>query len=242
MKSRKEIHGHNKRFRIEKNKRMTAVAGAVLFVLIIAELVITANLRGMISEHIFVGVLLAGPIIIKMCSTGYRFFKYYRKSPDFVKAGPPNILLRLLAPFLVLMTVLVFISGFGLVLGGHTYERLFIKIHAASVALWLPLLAVHVYAYVRKVPGLISKDWTRKSALFVPGRMKRLGLNVLALGVSGIAAVILTPWKAGGHGHGAPGALILGAVAAVIAVLIAIPLLRITNKDKKVSLPKKIIS
>ncbi|MCM2535323.1 hypothetical protein NDK43_26980 [Neobacillus pocheonensis] len=229
----KEFYAKKKWSPIERNKRMTAIAGTVLFVLIIVELVITAKLHELISEHIFVGILLSGPLVVKIFSTGYRFFLYYTKSPDFVRAGPPNTLLRLLAPFLVLITILVFISGFGLVLGGHAKKGLFLKIHAVSITLWLPLLAVHIYAYIRKVPGLIANDWTRKSKFRVPGREGRVGINVAALIVSGIAAIIMTPWNAGGHGHGIPSPLVLGIVAAVIAVLIAIPLLRITNKTTK---------
>jgi hypothetical protein len=94
----------------------------------------------------------------------------------------------------------------------------------------LPLLAVHIYAYIRKVPGLIAKDWTKKAKYQVPGRESRFGINIIALILSGIAAVILTPWNAGGHGHGMPSPLVLGIVLAIIAVLVAIPLLRITNK------------
>lgn len=188
MLNRKEIYAEgerfpdkefpNKRFLIERNKRITALAGIVLFVLIIAELVITANIDGLRSEHIFVGVLLAGPLVVKMCSTGFRFFRYYTKSPEFVRAGPPNILLRLLAPFLVIITILVFISGFELALGGHAHERLFHKIHTVGVTLWLPLLAVHIYAYIRKATGRIAYDWTSKSKYRVPGREGRLGMNV----------------------------------------------------------------
>lgn len=231
MLNRKEIYAdENEPFSTERNKRMTAMAGTLLFVLIIVELVITANLRELLSEHIFIGFLLSGPLIVKMFSTGYRFFRYYTKSPNFVRAGPPNILLRFLAPFLVFITTLVFISGFGLVLGGHAYKGLFFKIHAASVALWLPLLAVHIYAYLRKASGLIAYDWTRKAKYRVPGREWRLGINVAALIVSGIAAIIMTPWNTGGYGHGMPSPLVLGIVAAIIAVLIAVPLLRKTNK------------
>jgi hypothetical protein len=236
MLNRKEIYAEDeqlpdKRFPIERNKRITAIAGTVLFVLIIAELVITANLDGLRSEHIFVGVLLAGPLVVKICSTGYRFFRYYTKSPEFVRSGPPNILLRVLAPFLVVMTILVFISGFGLAFGGHAYEGLFHKVHTVSVTLWLPLLGVHIYAYIRKAFGLIKYDWTSQSKYRVPGREGRLGINVAAIILSGVAGIILSPLKFGKHGHWElPGPLALGIAAAVIAVLIAIPLIRLTNK------------
>ncbi|MFF2450855.1 hypothetical protein ACFVSW_28025 [Neobacillus sp. NPDC058068] len=233
MFNRKKINADvNEGFPIERNKRLTAIAATVLFVLIIAEFVTMANLVELISYHIYVGILIAGPLVVKMCSTSYRFFRYYTKSPDFVKAGPPIILLRLLAPFLVVITVLVMVSGFGLVLGGHAHEGLFLKIHAISVILWLPLLAVHIFAYIRKASGLIANDWTRKSKYRVPGRQGRIGINVAALIVSGIVANILTPLYRGEPEHGIP-PLVLGIVATVIAVIIARPHLGITNKGPR---------
>ena len=236
MSNRKEIYSEEKRFPdkqfpIERNKRVTAIAGIVLFVLIIAELVTTANLRGLKSEHIFVGILLAGPLVVKLYSTGYRFFRYYTKSPQYVRSGPPNIVLRVLAPFLVVITILVFISGFGLVFGGYANEEMFLKIHAVSVFLWLPLLAVHIYAYIRMAAGQIGYDWSGNSKYRVPGREGRLGINVTALILSGIAGIILTPWRSGRQGHWElPGPLAFGIVFAIIAFLIAIPLLRLSSK------------
>ncbi len=222
-------------FLVARNERMTAIAGAVLFVLIIIELVVTANLRSLISAHIFVGVLLSGPLIVKMFSTGYRFLRYYTKSPNFIRKGPPNIWLRILAPFLVLTTLLVFISGFGLAVVGPTHKGLFLEIHAASVALWLPLIAVHVYAYIRKVPHLIASDWRSQSLNWVAGRTGRLGVNISALLVGMVAAILMIPVSSSwNHWHthqGVPAPLMVGIVAAIFAVMVAIPILRRTNKE-----------
>src|SRR5256884_3155853 len=78
------------------NERMTALAGAVLLVLILVEIVTSARLRTLLSAHVFVGVLLAGPLAVKIGSTGYRFLRYYTRSPAFVHRGPPRLALRLL--------------------------------------------------------------------------------------------------------------------------------------------------
>lgn len=216
-----------------RNERLTALAGAVLFVLIVTELVITANLHALISVHIFVGVLLSGPLVIKLCSTGYRFARYYAKSPAFVQEGPPNIWLRLLAPVLVFITILVFISGFALAIVGPTHMGLFFKIHAVCVALWIPLIAVHVYAHIRKVPRLIASDWRNQRQKRVSGRAGRLGVNVFGLIVGGIAAIVMipvsAPWSHWRIGAGLPSPLVLGIVAAVFAVLIAIPIFKKAN-------------
>ena len=53
------------------NERLTALAGAVLLVLMVVELVTVANLRAGLSVHVLIGVLLAGPLAVKLGSTGY---------------------------------------------------------------------------------------------------------------------------------------------------------------------------
>lgn len=220
---------------IVRNERLTAFAGAILLVLIVIELAITANLHALISFHIFIGVLLAGPLMVKMSSVGYRFFRFYTGHPAFLEKGAPNVWLRLLAPFLIVVTLLVFISGFALALVGPLHIGLLLKIHAVSVALWLPLLAVHVYAHVRRVPRLIASDW--RSERHIPGRSSRLGVNVLGLILGGIAAVIVipisAPWRHWTIHSGVPSPLSLGIIASVFAVLIAIPLLRQPNRRGK---------
>ncbi|MDQ0189785.1 hypothetical protein JI721_03880 [Alicyclobacillus cycloheptanicus] len=218
---------------VVRNERVTALAGAILFVLILIELVITANLHSLISVHVFVGVLLSGPLVVKMSSVGYRFFGYYMGSPAFVQKGAPNIWLRLLSPILVIMTILVFVSGFGLAIVGPTHMGLWFKIHAASVALWLPLIAVHIYAHIKRVPGLIASDWRRQFGNQVSGRAGRLGINVIGLAAGAVAALMMipvsAPWRHWIIHPGLPSPLVLGIIAAVIVILVAIPLLRTTR-------------
>ena len=84
----------DKQSAVDGNERMTALAGAVLLVLILVELVSAAILRTLLSIHVFVGVLLAGPLIVKLGSTGWRFLRYYTGSPAFVRRGPPHLALR----------------------------------------------------------------------------------------------------------------------------------------------------
>lgn len=221
-------------FAILRNERLTAIAGLILFVLILVELVVTANLHSLISVHIFVGVLLSGPLVVKMGSTGYRFMRYYRGSPVFVEKGPPHWLLRLAAPFLVFLTILVFISGFALAFVGPKHMGIFFKIHAASVALWIPVVAVHVYAHFRKVPRLVADDLRNHRGNRVSGRNGRIGVNVLALIVGLIAAIVMipvsSPWSHWRLPGGLPSPYVAGIMLAVFAVAIAIPLLR-TRRD-----------
>ncbi len=86
------------------NERMTTLAGAVLLVLIVVELVTVPTLRALLSVHVFVGVLLVGPLAVKIGSTGYRFLRYYTRSPAFVRKGPPRLALRVLSPLILAAT------------------------------------------------------------------------------------------------------------------------------------------
>src|SRR5947199_9317926 len=78
-------HNDDEQSAVVVNERITALAGAVLLVLILVELVSAAILRTLLSIHVFVGVLLAGPLIVKLGSTGWRFLHYYTRSPAFVR-------------------------------------------------------------------------------------------------------------------------------------------------------------
>jgi len=96
---------------IRKPQRRT---GAVLLIVILVEFVTSAYLRALVSTHLFMGVLLAGPLAVKLASTGYPFVRYYSGSIPFVRRGPPRLPLRVLAVPLVAITVVLFGSGFGL--------------------------------------------------------------------------------------------------------------------------------
>lgn len=213
---------------VARNERLTALAGGVLLVLFVVDLFVTANLDKLIMIHIFIGALISGPLLVKLSSVGYRFFGYYvRRNPAFVAKGPPNVWLRLLGPFLILLTLLLVASGFGLALEGPANDRVWFLIHAASSALWIPLVAIHVYAHIRQVPRAIGRD-LRSDA--VSGRVKRFRVTLLSLIAGAIAGLVLMPIAAPWHDvalpHGVPSPLSLGIVAAIIGVLIAIPVLR----------------
>ena len=66
------------------------------------------QLRQFVSVHLFVGMLLIGPVALKMASTGYRFLRYYTGNVAYRRKGPPELVLRLIGPIVVLSTVAVF--------------------------------------------------------------------------------------------------------------------------------------
>ena len=211
------------------NERLTALAGAVLLVLIVVELVTSASLHTLLAAHVFVGVLLAGPLAVKIGSTGYRFLRYYTRSPAYVHRGPPLLPLRVLAPLLLATTLVVIGSGVGLVVTGPPYAGPLLPLHGFSVLVWLPLIAIHIFAYIWRIPRLVADDWSKLSAEQAPGRELRLGVNLGLLILGAIAAVLLlptaTPWIAWSQTNGKiPAPMIVGTLVAILALLATRPL------------------
>src|SRR5437763_7423314 len=212
------------------NERLTALAGAVLLVLILVELVSVVNLHALLPIHVFVGVLLAGPLVVKLGSTGYRFLRYYTRSPAYVRRGPPRLPLRLLAPLLLVTTLVVIGSGIGLVVTGPAQAGLLLPMHNLSVLVWLSMIAIHVFAYIWRTPHLVADDWSKPSGRSpAPGRGLRLGVNLGALLAGAVAAILLfpvsTPWVAWSQTTqmiSAP--LIVGLIIATLVLLATRPL------------------
>jgi hypothetical protein len=212
------------------NERLTALAGGILLVLIVVEVVTTARLRTFMSAHVFVGMLLAGPLAVKLGSTGYRFLRYYTGAPAYVRKRAPRLPLRVLAVPLVAATLIVVGSGIGLlVVGPAPQPGLLLALHKVGTVLWLPLITIHVVTYLWRVPQLVVDDWRTRPAPPAPGRGLRLGGNVGALVAGAIAAILVLPdaapwvswvevtWESSSF-------VIVGTVLAVLAVLAARPL------------------
>jgi hypothetical protein len=184
------------------NERMTALVSAALLVLLLVELVTLLSVHAMLPVHVLVGVLLAGPLAVKIGSTGYRFLRYYTGSPAFVRRGPPRLALRVLAPLLLATTLVVVGSGIGLLVTGPTHILVLplvgplTEVHAMSTMIWIPMFTIHVFAFIRRTPRLIADDWRKRPAEQVPGRGLRLGVSLGALMVGAIAAIIVLPFGA----------------------------------------------
>src|SRR5437588_9990064 len=86
------------------NEQLTATAGVILLILLPVLGVTILRIGQLISVHLFVGLLLIGPVGLKMAATGYRFAMYYAGNPVYRHKGPPEFVLRLLAPVLLAST------------------------------------------------------------------------------------------------------------------------------------------
>ncbi len=210
------------------NERMTGQASAVLLVLLLVELVTVPNLSALASVHLFVGGLLVGPLAVKIGSTGYRFVRYYAGSPAFVRQGPPRLALRVLAPLLLATTLVVIGSGIALLVTAPAQAYPLRVVHVISFLVWLPIVAIHIFAHIWRVPRLVADDWRESPTAQAPGRGLRLGVILGALVVGGIAAVLLlpvaTPWIAWiNTSETGPGPFIVGMAVATLALLATRP-------------------
>ena len=167
------------------NQILTSAAGAVLAVLLAAEGFTLLGLNQMLSAHMFIGLLLVPPVALKLASTGYRFARYYGRSPSYREKGPPVIWLRLLAPVLVAMTIAVLGTGIALMALGHRSNTL-LTLHKASFVVWGVVFAVHFLAHL---PRMLRSIAVRA----VPGAAARIAAVTAAVGGGVVVAVALLP-------------------------------------------------
>jgi len=189
---------------VEANARLTASGAAVLLIVLAVEGVTILRIRELISPHVFLGMLLIPPVLVKMASTGYRFARYYLGAPAYRRKGAPPILLRLLGPVVVILTVVLLASGVALLLVSPAWSQQLLFVHKASFVLWFLAMTVHVLGHLAEVARLAPRDWLRRARRDVRGAGSRQWLIAGSL-VAGVllGLVMLSrvgPWLATAHG------------------------------------------
>jgi hypothetical protein len=137
------------------NQRLTAMTGAVLLVLFVAECLTLLNIGNLLTLHVFLGMLLLGPVSLKIGSTLWRFTRYYTGSAAYARRGPPAPLQRVTGPFVILTTVAVLGTGIMLAVegpGNGSWGRL----HHLSFFVWVVVIVIHLASYVPKLPKMLS--------------------------------------------------------------------------------------
>jgi hypothetical protein len=144
------------------NEQLTAVVATLLLVLLAVEGATILRIGSLLTVHAFVGMLLIPVVALKLASTGWRMLRYYLRGEEYVRRGPPHLVLRVLvAPVLVLSTILVFATGVALLALDRTHGLL-VGLHKASFVVWLGATSLHVLtrglhllpALRRRLPGL----------------------------------------------------------------------------------------
>jgi hypothetical protein len=133
------------------NEQLTTIMGAILIVLLAVIGFTIPQLRQFISVHLFVGMLLICPVLLKMASTGYRFIRYYSGNAEYRAKGPPELVLRLLGPIVVLTTVVVFVTGVALLIVGPAHRDPWLMLHKVSFIVWVAFMSLHILGHLPAV-------------------------------------------------------------------------------------------
>jgi hypothetical protein len=139
------------------NERLTAATGAVLLLLFVVQIVTILQINKLLTLHFFIGMLLLGPVTLKVVSACYRMVRYYVGAADYRKKGPPATAMRILGPFVLATSLSVLGSGVVLAFTGPKAGP-WLMLHKATFVLWATVMAVHVLVYVRRLPRLIGPD------------------------------------------------------------------------------------
>jgi hypothetical protein len=177
---------------VEANARLTGSTAAVLLVLLAIEGVTIFEIGRHLKLHVFVGMLIVPPALLKTATTGYRFARYYLGSPPYVRRGPPHPILRVLGPFVAILTFAVLGTGIALLYAGRTRQNTLLFLHKATFILWFAAMTVHVLGHLLDTYRLAPEDWSPR-ATSLPGAWLRrstlvgslvagTGLGLLVLG------------------------------------------------------------
>jgi hypothetical protein len=163
------------------NARLTSANAVVLLVPLAAAGVTVLRVRELLSPHVFLGMVLIPPVLVKVGSTMWRFARYYGGAPAYRSKGPPPVLLRLLGPVVVILTLVLLFSGVGLLLVSRSWLPLLLEVHKASFVLWFGAMTVHVLGHLGEVVRLAPRDWLRRTRREVTGAGTRQWLIAASL-------------------------------------------------------------
>jgi hypothetical protein len=189
------------------NEQLTATVGALLLGLLAVLGVTIVRVGQLLWLHLFLGLLLIGPVALKLASTGYRFVRYYTGDPPYRTKGPPATSLRVLAPFVIASTVAVFATGVVLLLDGPASRGQLLFWHKFTFFVWLAATGVHVLGHLVELPA--SMRAARATRAQVPGLGPGASGRTLAiwgaLAAGAVIAVALLPdyhaWTAAHFHH-----------------------------------------
>jgi hypothetical protein len=184
---------------VEGNARLTGLTAAVLFLLFAAEGVTVLRVHELLTPHVVIGMVMVPVVIVKMGSTLWRFVRYYAGDPEYRRNGPPPVFLRLLGPFVVVLTVAVLATGIALLFVPTADRSQWLFLHKATFVLWLGAMALHVLAHLLETVNLTWNDLSRRTRRQVRGAGTRQWLLVSALVLGILLAIVVAPHADGWH-------------------------------------------
>ncbi|HET6870705.1 MAG TPA: hypothetical protein VFH80_32640 [Solirubrobacteraceae bacterium] len=186
------------------NEQLTTVTGAILIVLLAVIGFTIPQLRQFVSVHLFVGMLLIGPVLLKMASTGYRFLRYYTGSVEYRRKGPPETAMRVIGPIVMLSTVAVFATGIVLLILGPSHRNPWVELHKLTFIIWVVFMSLHVLLHLPAVARAlgIGREGREQLAGAAPGAPGRWIAIAGALVAGIVLAIVLIPDFAAWTSHG----------------------------------------
>ncbi len=185
------------------NSRLTGLVAALLFLVLLAEGVTILGVRQMLQIHVFIGMLLVPLVGLKVASTSYRIARYYQHNPEYVRKGPPPMLLRVVGPLIGLASIAVLGTGITAVTLNGNAGRQWTEPHKIAFFVFIALLAIHVLGHLRETPGLAFADWRRAATRRVRGtRLRAVAVAlavVVGLGLGALGIGWANSWN--GHEH-----------------------------------------
>jgi hypothetical protein len=186
------------------NARLTAVAGIVLAAMLLVEGFTVLDVRGMITLHLFLGLMLIPPVLLKCATTIYRAGSYYGGRPAYVQRGAPHIVLRLIGPLVVLSTLALLGTGLWLVLLDRNDDTV-LTLHQGSFIAWVALMTVHFLGHLK---GAAVDSWHEVRPRRDDPARRRRSWRLLTVGATlvvgvGLAAALMpsssSPWYQDQH-------------------------------------------
>jgi hypothetical protein len=175
---------------VEANARLTGSVAALLLVLLAIEGLTILSVGRLLTWHVMIGMVLVPPVLLKIGSTSYRLVRYYAGSPAYRRRGPPPPLLRLLGPFVVVLTVILFASGVALLFFNSARATL-LFVHRASFVLWFGAMVIHVLGHVFETARLAPRDYYWRTRRQVTGAGLRQWSIAASLAVGVLLGVLL---------------------------------------------------
>ncbi len=169
------------------NRQITSVTGALLMALLGLVFLTGLAMDMYWHVHYVIGFVLIPVVVLKVASTGYRAVSYYIGRGTYRSAGPPELSLRLLAPFVVISTVAALVTGVAL-WAEHSRSGTLATLHTDAAVICAGTVGIHVLAYLPR--ALIESLRALRSLTSRMGRI-RLGVVVAVL-IVGISLSIVT--------------------------------------------------
>lgn len=181
------------------NARLTSWTGLVLLVVLAVEGFTLLSLGQLLGVHILIGALLVPVVLLKSASTGWRIARYYTGDADYVAAGPPPLVLRLLGPLVVLASLAVLGTGLALIaMGSDSFRTLvalpglgvsMVTLHQLSFVGWFAVMTLHVLG--RTIPALREVTSRRAKGNGTPGGSARGGLLAASLAAGVVVGILV---------------------------------------------------